>query len=325
MPIQLRPFRRDEADYQALATIHNSVWGEYPQSPAELRYYDDQRPARLAQVRLIAEGDGQPIASAFAGNAPWMYHPHKFFIDVTVHAAYHQQGIGTQIYDALLTELMPYNPILLRTQVREDRSAAMAFALRHGFVEEKRYWESRLTMADFDPTPFLAAAARAEASGITICTARKLSEHDPDFWAKLHAFDTVVSVDVPMPEPYTPSPLEEWLAFFRGNPNFIPEAYFVACDGAQIVGVSALWRRANTPNLDTGFTAVLRSHRRRGIALALKLRALDYARQVGAPMVRTDNASDNQGMLAINVALGFVRQPAWVGMVAQSQAVGGLA
>jgi GNAT superfamily N-acetyltransferase len=53
-------------------------------------------------------------------------------------------------------------------------------------------------------------------------------------------------------------------------------------------------------------------HRRRGIALALKLAAIDYARRVGAPIIRTDNDSTNTGMLAINSRLGFVRQPGWI-------------
>jgi hypothetical protein len=46
--------------------------------------------------------------------------------------------------------------------------------------------------------------------------------------------------------------------------------------------------------------------------MALKVRSLAWAKATGAPEVRTWNESNNQGMLAINIALGFVRQPAWI-------------
>lgn len=46
-----------------------------------------------------------------------------------------------------------------------------------------------------------------------------------------------------------------------------------------------------------------RSYRRRGIA---------YARAQGCPTIKTWNESNNHAMLAINEALGFVKQPAWI-------------
>jgi predicted GNAT superfamily acetyltransferase len=59
-------------------------------------------------------------------------------------------------------------------------------------------------------------------------------------------------------------------------------------------------------------TAVLRDERGKGIAMALKLRTIEYARTQGLRELRTWNASINRPMLAINEALGFVKQPAWI-------------
>jgi len=46
--------------------------------------------------------------------------------------------------------------------------------------------------------------------------------------------------------------------------------------------------------------------------MALKLRAVAYAKERGFREIRTWNDSINRPMLAINEALGFAKQPAWI-------------
>ncbi|WP_129670463.1 GNAT family N-acetyltransferase [Candidatus Chloroploca sp. Khr17] len=319
MKITIRPFRYDEADYEAFVTIRNAVYLDYPHSVAEWRRWDDKREERMNFRRFIAEADGQPVASAFFEHVPWMYHPQKFFVNLFVHPMHRGQTVGTQLYHHLLNELAPYEPVMLRHTLREDQAEGMRFAQRYGFVEEMRAWESRLDVASFDPTRFAGAEERVLNQGLTITTAEDLLARDPQFWQKLYAFDCEASVDVPMPEPYTAPPFEVWVRHFEDNPSFIPEAYFVAVDGDIYTGSSALWRRDQSADLETGFTGVLRAYRRRGIALALKLRAVAYAKQVGTPVIRTDNESSNRPMLSINEAMGFVKQPAWVTLCKQMQ------
>ena len=56
-------------------------------------------------------------------------------------------------------------------------------------------------------------------------------------------------------------------------------------------------------------TGVIRTHRRRRIALALKLAAIRYARSQGARSLSTHNDSTNGPMLALNRKLGYVPEP----------------
>jgi GNAT superfamily N-acetyltransferase len=97
------------------------------------------------------------------------------------------------------------------------------------------------------------------------------------------------------------------------SPGSLPEAFFIAKAGDSYVGQSNLIRSEELSDvLYTEFTGVRREHRGRGIAMALKLRAIDYAKRHGYREIRTWNSSLNAPMLGINVKLGFVKQPLWI-------------
>jgi predicted GNAT superfamily acetyltransferase len=121
--------------------------------------------------------------------------------------------------------------------------------------------------------------------------------------------------DVPGVDAEMGVPFEVWRASYRDNPDLLPEAQLLAFDGEAVVGMTLLWASQATDRLlYTGFTGVARNHRRLGLATALKVRSLAWARglrtsQGRPPVVRTSNAEANP-MLGINLRLGFVEQPA---------------
>lgn len=55
-----------------------------------------------------------------------------------------------------------------------------------------------------------------------------------------------------------------------------------------------------------------REYRGRGIATALKVRTVEYARGRGYRQIRTENEIHNAPMIAINDRFGFQRQPVWI-------------
>jgi GNAT superfamily N-acetyltransferase len=56
-------------------------------------------------------------------------------------------------------------------------------------------------------------------------------------------------------------------------------------------------------------TAVARSHRGRGIAMALKQAVIDWARANGLTALETGNDVDNAPMRAVNARLGYEPMP----------------
>ncbi|GAB4434602.1 MAG: GNAT family N-acetyltransferase [Chloroflexi bacterium OHK40] len=315
--LQFRPFSFSDADYEAVIAVRNAALPDYIETVEDWHHWDQTRPAHCVFERWVAEREGQIVAYGSFSHMSGMFHPQKFYLDVFTHPAHQSCGIAGQLYEHLLGRLAPYNPILLRAEAREDHRAAIHLLQKHGYTEEMRFWESRLAVAPFDPSPWEGHTAKVLAQGITIITLRDLMDRGGDYRTPLYEAITEMARDVPSPDPYTPPGFEQWAKTHLGHPNLLPEGYFIALHEGRIAGVSQLWLGAEPDVLYTGLTATRRDYRRKGIALALKLRAVAFAQQRGAREIRTGNETRNRPMLSINEALGFVKQPVWVSYARQ--------
>ena len=171
-----------------------------------------------------------------------------------------------------------------------------------------REWESRLGAASVNLAGWDRYLKRIGEQGIEINTVAEL-ESDPKRDRRLYELERQVDREVPGAEPPTKVPFEEFQKVW-GRTNLVPDGWFVPLDNDEYVAMTNLWSSQAAANiLYVGLTGVIRSHRRRGFAIALKLRAVEFARKQGIAEIRTENASNNERMLTINNRLGFVRQP----------------
>jgi GNAT superfamily N-acetyltransferase len=248
MQIALRPFDRSDADYATVLGVHNTAFPEYTEQVEDWRHWDHLRPEHCKAERWIAEHAGQAIGFGSYAQYPWSYHPHKFYLGVTVLPASRRQGVGGRIYEHLLARLASYEPEAVRLEGREDWSDSIAFARKRGFVDEMRAWESRLDLATFDAGPWAGHEAQVLAKGVTITTLRQLLDERGDaVKPELYEALTEMGRDVPRPDTYTPVPYEEWHKASFGDQNLLPEGYFVGLVGGSIAGGTAATRRCSTP------------------------------------------------------------------------------
>jgi GNAT superfamily N-acetyltransferase len=95
---------------------------------------------------------------------------------------------------------------------------------------------------------------------------------------------------------------EAWYEWgLRAHPA---EAYFVALEGGRVLGYGYLEQRDGV--WSSGFTAVARDARGRGVAGAIKRAQLAWAREHGVLTLRTANETRLQTMLDLNRRLGYV-------------------
>ncbi len=309
MTFTIRPLQ--PADYEAMAVIYRAAM---PGSDDTAESLQDDDEHTHAVERWVAEVDGHVVGTASWFQLANRLHPQKFWMDGAVHPDYQHKGIGGALFARVLEAIAPRNPLSLRTFSREDYADTRRFVEQHGFAEAKRTWESFLDLTHFDFAPYEGQPEHVEATGIRLVTLPEL-QGTPGWEQRLLDLYNAIQTDVPDIDQAAAVAMEYFAKNYLGSGTFSADGHFIALDGDRWVGMSTLWKTGVAGRMDTGLTGVLPEYRRRGIALAAKLRSLAWARAQGVASVRTTNASTNRGMLAINEKLGFARRPAWLHLV----------
>lgn len=323
MRVTVRPVR--EGEWEAAARVYSLAVPSDPVSGAELRRRDaEQRGWGHRAFTLVALDGEEVVGLACVDQNPGAYHPRRFTLEGAVHPARQGRGAGGALWRAVEDSLRAPRPDswgadswgaeAVRTLAREDHPLAPGFLTRRGFTAGKRYFTSALDLSAFAAAPYRELEDRLTARGVRVRSLRALREAGtPDLTARLHALMSDVRADVPRSDPATPLSREVFEEAVLGDPGLLPDAYLIAQDAAGAwLGQTTLFRSEASPDLLTGLTGVIRAARGQGVATLLKLRAIRAGQELGAPLIRTDNASDNAPMLAVNDRLGFVRDPASV-------------
>ena len=307
----VRSFAAD--DYAAITRLYNANFPEFVMRADDFPFDDQHRSERCRWARWVAECAGRVVGFGHYAQGDHHYHPRKFQLAIMVDPAYFGRGIGGQLYELVMRELQPLNPLQVDEWSREDMVCRVGFLERRGFVADMRMWTSRLDLARFEPNRFADDVQHVEAQGIQLRTFAELGVDDPGVRHKLFELWLATRDDVPRPPEDVASEVsfEHWWDR-TGRADLLPAGYFVALDGDQYVGTSQLWHSPEACELRTGLTAVRREYRRRGIALALKVKSLEFGKAQGYERAVTENEINNHGMIGINDRLGFVKQPAYV-------------
>jgi GNAT superfamily N-acetyltransferase len=230
-------------------------------------------------------------------------------LDILVDRNHWGTGLGCALYDHALRKLQERGARKILTGVREDLPQAEAWATRRGFARTGHGDRiSRLDVSTAHLEKSREAAQRVQASGIRITTLAELGTGDEVIEA-LRDLDEETSRDIPGEEDYAGIPAQEFRTTFVEMPGMSPETFWVALDGDTMVGMAPLQRRGEG-YADNAYTAVARAYRGRGIARAMKLQSVEWARKNGIQYIITGNDPANKPMLAINIDLGYQFLPA---------------
>jgi mycothiol synthase len=262
-----------------------------PLTPEQLLRRKERQPDRLY---LLAEQEGRPVGVALVAPTD---SPNRRYVGVRVLPDRRRRGIGAALFEAALAHAQSLEQDWISTDVSEADSEAVAWAERRGFEERSREVELVLRLSgDEQPAP-------PPPRGIEIV------EVTPDLHEAAYALTKEAWEDLPVSVQLEVASFEVWLEEDMTGP-----ISFAAMEDGELVGFAGLIGRDVPGLLEHGLTATRRTHRRRGIATALKRTQIAWAAANGYRELITYTQDRNEGMQAINAALGYEEQPAWIKM-----------
>lgn len=309
---KIEPFEAVDENYEAILAVEKAVWPDTSHTVETFKHEDKNRDPKYLFQRLLVREEGRVIAVGVYLEPDWSYQPGKYHVYLDVRPEAERRGIGTAFYEYVMDRLAEreLKPSVIASGTREDKPQAIRFLEKRGFEQVMRWPASQLEVDAFEPAKFEAVAEQVRQQGIEIYSVAELANFDPDWQRNLYELDWACALDEPQPDPLTQQPLEQYVNHVLHHPNHLAQAFFVALDQGQYVGLSELFRNPHHKTwLHCGFTGVLPSHRRRGIATALKLQTIKFARSYGAKTIKTNN-EENNPMYSLNLALGFKPAPA---------------
>lgn len=316
LPPGVRIRTAGDADLEAMVEFRNR-WGTPTErtSPDAARAMQNLAPEPL-RLALIAETADRQIVGVGtvsdggifrSGDGSW-----RVYLRVVPEQRRH--GIGSAMLAQLEAHARKHGAPRIVASTRGSDPDGARFAEARGYRAFHERIDAWIDVPAFDASSFEDPDATARRAGVRLVTWEELrreqgadiekfeNEMVPILWA--------IGRDVPSPTPMPeqPPPLEQARRmFFEGQGMDAPTSILALRDGA-LIGVSVTTLKENGVAY-TNFTGVVRTERGKGIALAMKLRALRALKERGIRLFGTTNDEQNAAMRGINRRLGYRPDP----------------
>lgn len=261
-----------------------------PEAPSVVLAADEPNAGLVGWGALCNQLHGNPMP------------PGRRFLHLAVRPDARGRGVGKALASELLRLAAEFGTVSLAASVNAEDARALTFAERFGFRPDHQMLESVLDLAEFQPDEWLPALAESVASGIRF-TSMAL-DSDPE--AALHQIwelDYRLSADVPEWSGEV-VPFGQYRQNVLDSPGYHPAGLFLARDGERAVGMCGTSINSDGTGY-TWFMGVDRACRGRGIALALKLLTIRWAKEMGLTSLSTHNNSASAAIVGLNRKLGY--------------------
>ena len=312
--VRLREYRPGE-DVAAYVEINNLIYSPERTTVEQELYWESIYPQENPRLRHTAETvDGKVVAVNACLRPFWMIASSAFWLGIEVCPEWQRRGIGQAMLAALEPFAREQGGMILRTNCREDFAASIRFLERAGFSNIGIRYESVIDVQTFNETPFLPVLEATLQAGYRLTTLADELPITADADHRLYDLVSTTSAEVPFPggEVHHET-FENWRKGSLEGPTSDLAAMFIAKWGDEYVATTTL---GLPPHVDepaiTHMTGVLREHRRRGLATALKLMSFRYLKERGFREVRTHNDTANPPILNLNQKMGYRRLPGWL-------------
>jgi L-amino acid N-acyltransferase YncA len=202
-----------------------------------------------------------------------------------------ERGVGSELLAAASVEARALGKGSLYGRVDANDECSLGWATRRGFVEISRDLEQVRELREYEPQP-------VPPPGVELRLSRE------DDLPGIYAVAVEATPDLAVDAELRALPYEQW------RREGARSTFHVALEDGRIVGFATLTPFGSVEDtLEHELTAVLRSHRRRGIGSALKRTQIAWAAENGVRRLITWTQDGNDAMRSLNLSLGYVERP----------------
>ena len=315
--IEIKKFTETDEEFKELARIDNLVNHDSIDHPDDDKREWNIRDKNIIRNRLLLYKNNFLIGALYYSQGR-NENSKTAFYTLNLDPNYDNKGFRKLLYDKMLTEVKAFNCNLIHTSIYDhpNYNEHKKLLKKEGFklVQTNREYSCDITKIDLEK--YNSLIVKLENDGIKFYDSKEeMVENYKKFlnhFKKLEELEWITEQDFPIPDDITHTrvPFKQWLKLCH---DFYKNSY-----GVDIVAVYKKQYIASTditvhPKSEphkgwTGGLGVLKEFRRRGIATALKIKAIEVLLKKGVTEVRTDN-EENNPMYKINVALGFKPVP----------------
>ncbi|MEP7003257.1 MAG: GNAT family N-acetyltransferase [Chloroflexota bacterium] len=284
------------------------------QDPAMVKRFEAGNPQPNRLSLLVETAAGEIVAAGQSSDGGHFRAAEGAYrAGIRVDPAWRRRGIGSRLLAMLEEHARAKGAPKSQANVRGDEPEGVAFATEYGYTEYHRRIDSYLDVPAFTTVGITSAADAEARSGARFATYKVVAAERGQaleaFQREMYDFINAQSRDIPRPDPMPePAPFEAVRGMFFSGHAFDEDASLVALRDDRVVGITIT--SLNQQGIAyTQFTGTARDERGKGIALAMKLRAIEELKRRGAKLFGTTNDPANAAMRGINARLGYMPEP----------------
>ena len=315
--IEIKKFTETDVEFKELARIDNLVNHDSINHPDDDKREWGIRDKSLIKDRLLLYKDNLLIGAIYYSQGRDKNNRTTFFT-LNINPEYNTKQSRELLYNGMLKKIKSFNSNKMLTSIYKhpNYSLVKQFLIDNQFklVQTNREYSCDTTKINLKKYQTL--IKKLEEDGIKFYDSKEEmatnSQKFPDHFKKLEELEWTYAQDFPIPDgiTHTRPPFKHWLKLCH---DFYENYYgvdIIAVKDGKYIGSTDIevLPKAEPHKGWTGGLGVLKEFRRRGIATAIKIKAIERLLKKGVTEIRTDN-EENNPMYKINVALGFKAVP----------------
>ena len=311
--MKIRSFRETDEEFKELARIDNLVNHDSINHPEDDKRNWLIRDRSIIRDRLLLYENDFLIGVMYYSQGRGKNERTAFFT-LNIDPAFNTKESRSMLYNRMLKEIESFDSNIITTSIYNHPNYHLIkeFLIEKNFKLAQTNREYSCDITKIDLKKYQPLIKKLEAEGIRFYDSKEEMTNFPDHFKKLEELEWEYCQDFPIPDgiEHTRLPFDRFIK--------LTNDFYENCYGADIVAVFKgryigstdleVFPKSEPHKAWTDGLGVLKEFRRKGIATALKIKAIQKLLSKGVTEIRTDN-EENNPMYKINEALGFTPVP----------------